>query len=98
MIHNNQELVDVLWFNTRKGTQGLVKCKDLTTKEIKFYLGIGEGSDEDEDIKRIIDWGAKFPKSLILNFFEVGESDMIFEKAIILQREIKEILEKEVEK
>lgn len=56
MIHNNQEVLDAKWFQKL----GVIKTKDTTTNEIKFYIGEGYGVSEEEDIKHIIDWGTKY--------------------------------------
>lgn len=59
---------DVLWFtpmNLRGDLIGIIKTADN-----KFYIGISNGEDEQRDIKRIKDTGAKVPREMILRFFK----------------------------
>lgn len=56
------KFVDVLWFNGGIGCCGIVKCIDDHTDEVKYYIGAVDGFLAEEDIERIMSWGAKFPK------------------------------------
>lgn len=56
MIHNDQQLLDAIWYNFL----GVIKTKDTITNETKFYIGLGLGISEEEDIKHIIDYGTKY--------------------------------------
>ena len=56
------------WYNTGNGDLiGIVECTDPITKEIKYYIGIGEGDSEEQDIKEIKEWGAKFYPEVFKN-------------------------------
>lgn len=71
MIVNNIEIIDHIWYN---GILGIIKGKDLITNEIKFYIGIGTGNSQIEDIKHIVFFGTKYtPESFksLLNWLEV---------------------------
>jgi len=63
----------VQWFTSRMTVIGLVKAKDEVTDEIKFYLGSAIGADEDEDIKIIMEQGAKVIAEDLIKFLE-GDS------------------------
>ena len=73
MIHNNQKVLDAIWFNLL----GIIKTKDTTTNEIKFYIGEGLGINEGDDIKHIIDYGIKHtPESFkeLIKWLEVDNA------------------------
>ena len=52
----------VFWFNGGAGMPliGIVFGKDEVTGKAKAYIGQGRGIVEEDDIKLIKDWGAKF--------------------------------------
>lgn len=55
------ERIEVLWICTCMDKPvGIVKAWDGIEDCWKFYIGVGEGRDIDEDIKLIMDWGQKF--------------------------------------
>ncbi len=56
MQYNNLEILQTRWYNRL----GIIKTKDITTNEIKIFIGEGYGFDEQQDIKHIIDWGTKY--------------------------------------
>ncbi len=57
---NNKEIVKEWWFNTLKGTIGILEVKDILSHDIDFYVGIVNGNSVEEDIKSILDYGANF--------------------------------------
>lgn len=49
------------WYTAQNGMPiGIIKGKDEITEEIKYYIGIGMGFNEDDDAKYIMKWGDKF--------------------------------------
>lgn len=71
MIINNIEILDEIWYN---GILGIIKGKDSITNEIKFYVGLGTGISQKEDIKKIVRFGTKYtPESFksLLNWLEI---------------------------
>lgn len=57
------EYLDGMWF-TKPGLPscGLVKARDETTGEIKFYWGPAAGDDEELDARYIMNFGTKLPE------------------------------------
>jgi len=53
---NNIKILSTIWFDRF----GFIKGKDIATKEIKFYAGIGKGENEKEDIEYIVLMGTKY--------------------------------------
>ena len=49
------KVIDTLWLTP---TIGLVACEN-DMGERKFYIGIGEGLNEELDSQTIVDWGGK---------------------------------------
>jgi hypothetical protein len=52
-------ILGVRWFSGR-ATIGVVRVQ-TEYDEIKYYIGVGSGRDEDEDVQSIASWGTKFP-------------------------------------
>ena len=60
-MKSDLEIVSVLWVCTCcKHPVGIVKVYDLIEERYKYYIGTGNGFDEDQDIQMIIDFGQKF--------------------------------------
>lgn len=57
---SNFEVVKKWWFSTLRGTIGIIEVKDKLTRENFYYIGIIDGSNVEEDIKKILDFGQKF--------------------------------------
>lgn len=55
-IPSNLSFVGVVWYDHL----GVVKCLDTITNEIKIFVGMGMGFDEDKDIEKIINLGTKY--------------------------------------
>lgn len=51
------KVLDVRWFNA----VGVVRTLDVLDN-IRYYIGIGDGLDEEVDKQFIADWGSYFPK------------------------------------
>lgn len=49
----------VRWFNGR-GCVGVVRVEDPYDGP-KYYIGVGQGFDEQQDIEHIAAWGSRFP-------------------------------------
>jgi hypothetical protein len=64
---NNLKIIDVIWCNFNIG---IVKCLDEITNETKFYIGVGKGYDEGEDISDIMDWGTKLSPEHLKSFID----------------------------
>ena len=62
-------VVDTLWI-TGLDTIGIVKCTDEITGETKFYMGVGNEIDENDDIKYITEYGTKINSEYLRNFLE----------------------------
>lgn len=58
---------DVIWFSEGTSVKpiGVVIKVDEVTGEPMAYIGTGNGASEDDDIRRILAWGAKFHKSTL---------------------------------
>jgi len=64
------KVLNVEWFSGITGTIGIVKCIDTVTNEHKYYMGVGqEWNDEDDDIQRIISFGVKLNYNRMKNIF-----------------------------
>ena len=55
---DNIEVIDHIWFRDL----GIVKGRDTVTGEIKFYIGTCLGFTTKEDIRYIVQMGAKYTK------------------------------------
>jgi len=66
MIYNNLQILEKYWFSQLANSKiiGIIKCKDMITKEIKIYIGLALGNDEIRDIKFILDYGSKIDKEV----------------------------------
>jgi len=64
-MNNNIKVLDTMWFND---TIGIVKCLDKITNKTKFYIGKGDGLDEQADILHIISHGSKFDVNYLRSF------------------------------
>ncbi len=53
------EIIDYIWFTSTE-TVGVVLGKD-PYDGYKAYIGVAKGVNELDDVKRIIEWGNKFP-------------------------------------
>ena len=49
-------MIDAIWFNTI----GIVRTTNPNGQHPVYYIGIGEGLDEEKDKQFISDWGSKF--------------------------------------
>lgn len=56
------EVLDWTWFNTNKGTVGIVKMQD-EHNGIIYRIGAVDGFMEKMDVLQLVAWGAKFPKA-----------------------------------
>ena len=59
------KVIDTLWLTP---TLGLVACEN-DMEERKFYIGIGEGLNEELDSQTIADWGVRVDKRMLDKFF-----------------------------
>jgi hypothetical protein len=53
---------DVRWYNGYDCV-GIVYAHDDYDGP-KFYIGVGRGEDEEEDVQKIMSWGARFDPAL----------------------------------
>lgn len=54
------EIIDVSWWTTDKSI-GIVVVKN-EVGQLKAYIGVGDGQDEEQDAKNIADGGARVHK------------------------------------
>lgn len=47
------------WFNTRRGSAGIVVGVDEQTGEAKAYIGVASGVDYEGDKQEVVRWGGK---------------------------------------
>lgn len=72
------EVLDAIWIgNFGYNTLGIIKARDKITFDINFYIGIGQGINEQQDIHNIMAAGTKYTKEQFQDFFrkflEFGE-------------------------
>lgn len=65
MIIGNLRVLNWFWFSHTKGIIGIIACLDVITKQKKAYIGIGNNRNEEEDIKHIVEMGAKLPIEIV---------------------------------
>ena len=61
------KVLDSIWFNTLRGSFGIVLAENLTTGERKIYAGIVDGLDEETDERALLDWGSKVNLDMLGN-------------------------------
>lgn len=54
------KIIETLWFNSFKGSAGIVVAEQEVTKARVAYLGVVSGEDEKVDIDSIISFGNPF--------------------------------------
>lgn len=59
------KIIDKIWFTNLGGTIGIITEKDEVSSEVKSYIGIGEGVNEDFDALNILDWGSPLPTKIL---------------------------------
>lgn len=61
------EIKQAIWFTPGGQSQciGIVIGEDEKTHEKKAYIGLGQGHDEQSDIRHILDWGAKVSREIL---------------------------------
>ena len=62
------KILDVCWFSSNN-TIGIVATKN-EMGEIKFYVGLGNGFDEEVDCQHIANYGGKIYPQIFNSFFE----------------------------
>ena len=60
--------IDVLWFSGAKCI-GIV-CVETDQGERKFYIGTGDGLNEERDKKTIADWGIRIQPEDLQDWFK----------------------------
>lgn len=56
------EVLDSIWFTSGAHCIGIVKMK-TEYGEIKYYIGLGAGNDQEADEQHITHFGARFPET-----------------------------------
>lgn len=57
---NDAKAMGVMWFNTTKGTVGIVKV--ITEYgDIEYRISAVDGFMEKMDVQQVVAWGARFP-------------------------------------
>lgn len=60
------KIVNKTWLTANRGIViGIIKCYDEITKETKFYVGVGDGFNEEIDTESIHKHGAKLPLDIL---------------------------------
>jgi hypothetical protein len=59
---NESEALVWTWFNTTKGTVGIVKVKTYEG-QIEYRISPVDGFMEKMDVLQVVAWGAKFPNA-----------------------------------
>jgi len=66
------KIIDWIWFPI--GATAGKKCIGIvaveTDGELKFYGGLGNGLNEEVDVKKISEWGGTVDAGIMINFFE----------------------------
>lgn len=70
-----QDIQGVRWFSGR-ACIGVVRVYDQY-EGVKYYIGVGEGLDEEADIDFIAGWGSTFPNNVGDVLFDVDKSQEI---------------------
>lgn len=63
--------IEVRWYTGNGKTIGIVLRKNTFDNTYVSYIGVGIGLDEQLDIDRISDYGAKFPVDVARQLFMV---------------------------
>lgn len=71
-LPNGLIYLDMIWFSNLKDDYGLLKCKN-SQGQVKFYIGMAPGANEERDICYIACNGAKVDYKLIFNFLSKVE-------------------------
>lgn len=62
---------EVLWLHSSEyGPIGIVKQYDAIEERWKYYIGIGQGYDEQADVQQIINYGTKYYDLGMIRWFE----------------------------
>lgn len=64
----NAKIVGTTWFTSGRDCIGIVAIDDKYDG-LKFYIGNGNGLNEETDARHIADWGSHFPVSAGLAIF-----------------------------
>lgn len=59
------KVIDSMWFNTFRGSFGIILTEDETTGERKLYAGASAGFDQQADEQAILSWGNKVNLGLL---------------------------------
>ena len=62
------KVLDVAWFSGRDCI-GIIACEN-EVRERKFYIGVGDGIDKEQDIEKIKNWGSKIDPEYVKHFFK----------------------------
>lgn len=73
IVINGMEFLDAIWFNNCMQNLGIVKCKDISTNKVKFYIGVANGRIMETDVRRIMSMGNKF--TMPKGFYKEGWYD-----------------------
>ncbi len=67
----NLKILNSVWFTEMGSTRpiGIILCEDLVTKEVKSFIGTGDGFSQQMDQNSIDEKGAKFPVPLAKMMF-----------------------------
>lgn len=74
------KILDSYWHSSPAGLIGIVECKDEITKEIKYYIGIGYGVNEEADARYIQRNGTRIYPEII--FKQIGKYRQALENIV----------------
>jgi len=61
---NTKEIISSYWFSEMGSSRTIGIVKVNNGQKIKYYIGTGEGQNQQEDEQRIMMYGAKFPENV----------------------------------
>lgn len=65
------KVLKVLWVgNFGENKLGIIKAQDVVTEEMIYYIGIGKGKCEQEDIALILEGGQKYTEGQFKEIFK----------------------------
>lgn len=66
---DNLTIIKKEWFPTSTGLIGIIIAQDNITEETKYYMGVGVGINEQDDVKTILERGTKLNFNRMRNIF-----------------------------
>lgn len=69
---NKNKVVDCFWFTNLNYQQcmGIIKIYNKIDKRYYYYVGFGDGLNEDKDIETIVDYGTQYTEEQFKVIYE----------------------------